>query len=127
MTGYYIHVGYNSSHDSNEVWKELEKIGLELCDNPNALAQEAYHYDKFSLVDLRRFAEPFKERKDLTIRFKDRLDGIGNSDDFRPYIVMYASGGGQDRLLKESLRRAFIRLVLAKMHLRQMEIDIAVG
>ncbi len=124
MTGYKIAVGYNSEFAASEVWETLKTVGLEIANNPEVIACEAAYYDgDYLFAELREVSERFKVRDDLTIRF---FEG-SKENEFRPHILMYASGGGRYRLIKESTRRAYCRLVLKEMHKRKMEIDIYVG
>ncbi len=127
MTSYTIKVGYNSNYNNEEVWEYLHKIGLQIADNPSLIADEAHRFDSLNKKELTEYAESFKTRKDLTIQFKTEPNEYENKEDFEPHIYMMASGGGHARLLKESVRRAYCRLVLVEMHKQQMEIDISVG
>lgn len=125
MTGYYISVGYNSSFSADEVWDEFKRVGQEIANKPDAICLEASRVDDFGMAELKEYGEAFvQEQEDLTIRFKD---ADPNDEDSEPQIVMYASGGDPSRSLKESVRRAYIRLVLQEMHSKQMEINIQVG
>lgn len=126
MTGYYIESGYQSGCSREEAWEEIKRITNYLCEHPSLIAEEALNFRAPAIADdetILEFALKYKERTDLTIRIiEDEVDG-----EDRRHVVQYASGGGQSRVMKEHLRRAFCRLVLTEMHRRGMEVNITVA
>jgi hypothetical protein len=76
-------------------------------------------YDRRDLMDV---ALKYPTDEDLTIKILD-----SPKDPARRQIQQLASGYGKWRTIKEELRRAFCRLVLAEMHKRGMEVDIFVA
>ncbi len=120
MTGYYISVGYNSQHSPEEVWRELEMVMRELCANPKRIADEACAVGAPIEVggeNIYDYAERYQANDGIAIL--ETSEG--------KHIAQTASGGGVSRILKEHLRRAFCRLVLAAMHGKGMEINITVS
>ena len=131
MTGYYIYVGYNSNHEDIVVWNTLKRITKEICENPSVLVEEVLSLHKIGneIKMLREFSLSYKDCEDSTITIiePNPLNPKGNAADLiRCEIVQYASGGGDEREVKELLRRAFCRLVLKEMHKRGMEVNILV-
>ena len=121
MTSYTIMLGYNSSKNTSECAEELRKCVAHLRANFTQIAEEAKRFDGFELDELNEFAMAYAPvNNDLTIQIVD-----GEYDDFR--IFQMASGGEVDRSIKESLRRAFCRLVLNAMHKKQIEVNIIVS
>lgn len=117
-TGYTISVGYNSSFKKDEVGWELEKIVKSICIDPEQLIQEAKRVEGKTIPP--EYVESYHiPWKDLAIQIVIQ-DGL-------PVVIQLASGGGDSRDLKEAVRRAFCRLVLAHMHSQGMEVNLTVS
>lgn len=121
-TRHVIQIGYNSSKCKYYVWEELKNHAEYLCNHPDDIAIEAKKYTVAALNDLvDEFSKAYTDCRDLTIQIKE------NKDVDKCYISQSSSGGGDQREVKEQLRRAFCRLILDYMHFLNMEINISVG
>lgn len=125
-TGYTIRLGYQSGYSmmtsDDDLWSVLKTTALCICDTPQRIAAEALRFgapERIGEASLAELADAFRERKDLTITFADHGDDR--------YIHMFASGSVPYRPLKEHLRRAFIRLLIADVHQLGIEISIQVS
>jgi hypothetical protein len=118
-TSYSIEVGYNSSFDRKKAEQYLREIVHAICVDPSVILQEARRLDG-DIPD--ESAEGYREPwQDQTIRIYEP-----EHEDERLSIVQCASGGGKSREYKESMRRAFNRLVMERMHAMKIEISINV-
>ena len=68
---------------------------------------------------LAEYLEAYREEKDLT------MFHTGEGDERA--VVQFASGHGEGRLIKESLRRAVCRLLIADMHNEDVEVNLRVA
>ena len=122
MTGYIISLGYQSGYSRNardDLWAILRNAALAICADPVRLANEAVSFGAPELLDGERlmdYARQYEKREDATIMF----------DDEERCIRQLASGSGAPRILKEHMRRAFIRMVMAEMHRQGIEVNILV-
>ena len=125
MTGYYLEPGYQSGASREAAWEALKRITLEISDAPERIALEAAAFGVRQIPD--EYLAAYRERTDLTVRIKERGD-IGVDEDAETgHVVQYASGGGQSRVMKEHLRRAFCRLAIREMHLLGYEVNMRVS
>lgn len=135
MTSYRLEVGYQSGSSREEAWECLKEITEEICEHPEELVSEACRFDgkrnthhphcgKSFRGLLAEYAEAYKPpRKDLTLRIiENTRDGVDENS-----VVQYASGGGEGRVVKESLRRAFCRLAIQRMHREGYEVNLTVA
>jgi len=123
MTGYHITLGYMSNRNdgaNREVWQEVVRLALNICDSPELIASEAVALG-MSPATAREYAQAYKERFDSTIRFKE-ADG-----DSPAQIMQLAGGAGPSRSIKEAMRRAFCRLLMHECHKREIEINVNVA
>lgn len=135
MTGYYLEIGYCSQGpDLEEAWEILKQVVREICDRPGQIAKEAERClpafgipvpDLNTVSDYLERYRLIDDNQDLTIFIEETPRDPGNKE-FKPRIVQYASGGEPGRKLKEHLRRAFCRLVIEKMHKREIEVNLSV-
>lgn len=120
VTQYSIEVGYNSGNTCDEVWDALKQVVIAIQDEPQRIIDEVLRLEPTTdLQRLKEFAVCYcRPVEDLTIKVIE--------DETGQYISQFASGGGDDRRMKESCRRAFCRLVLEDMHRKRMEVNIVV-
>lgn len=129
MTGYHISIGYLSGYDKEEAWKVLKLVVLELCHNPHHLVDEAVRLGMNPMTACEYAAayigasEELQGTEDSTLRIIEGSRAEGNP----PQIMMLAGGSGESRTIKEQIRRAFCRLVMAEMHKLEIEININVA
>jgi hypothetical protein len=117
MTGYHIEVGYNSGSFKVEVADKLREVVKTICAKPETILAEVKRIEGCDIPE--EYAESYREPwKDATVSF---IDG----EDFQ--VMQLASGGGESRDYKESMRRAFCRLVLEAMHRERMEVSVVVA
>jgi hypothetical protein len=124
-TGYTIELGYGDG-----TWQDLKDTALELCEHPILIATEALEHGAPNELEgetLYGYAEAFKHRTDLTIEFIEPGHPFWRDTYEQPFIHMMASGGDPARTMKEYVRRAFLRLLMADMHRRGMEISVRVS
>jgi len=120
-TSYRLTDGYNSAHDRNEVWDELQKVVEELRKDTDRIVNEVLRLEpdrnKKEIGNLAMYYMP--PAVDLTLTIQDTEDSRG--------VMQLASGTGSARDRKESIRRAFCRLVIEEMHKRKMEVSLIVA
>lgn len=117
MISYDMSVGYNSGYCKDNVWDVLKRGVETLCQKPFLLAEEVLKkVNCFSESSVTEYAACYKNSTDLTIEVLE---------DER-IVRQIASGGGESRKIKECLRRAFIRLIMKKMHEFNMDINVIV-
>lgn len=118
MTGYHIRCSYNSSFKLKEMNSKLEIVINDICANPERIADEVKRVEGREVPG--RFIDPYRQPwPDLTIKTMKDCDG-------RLTVMQMASGGGEDRQIKESMRRAVCRMVMERMHASGMEVSISV-
>ena len=120
-TSYVLQVGYPSMFDRSEMAEKLIEIVEAIQANPQMIVDEAIRLEPDRDVELLReysirYVPPVA---DLTLT--SEVDEIG-----LPIFRQLASGGGESRDVKESLRRAFCRLVIEAMHRARMEVSLLV-
>lgn len=128
-TSYLISIGYNSGCscekdyiDKAKAWELLKNMVRSICADHTLIVDEARKFDAPEHCEtgpecctLTNHAEKYKlPWTDRTIYF----------DEKKQQVVQMASG---DRLVKEHIRRAFCRLVMAEMHKLHVEINIVVA
>ncbi len=138
MTGYYLELGYNSSLGAPQLgnaFTTLVGVFMNLVNDPDRVTEEVLRIEPGADRALIRshaawYGNP--ERDDLTFKVVEKptthpeistLEAV----EFKPYIQQYASGGGPDRGAKESVRRAFCRLVIEDMHRLKIEVNLRVA
>ncbi len=130
MTGYHISIGYLSDGDKDEAWAALKEVVAALCAEPSRIAVEAVRYG-MRPNQAEEHAEAYRSFSPKTGRTEDSTLVIKERDfedeDSYPQVMQLASGGGESRVLKEAMRRAFCRLALEEMHKRGLEININVA
>jgi hypothetical protein len=130
-TSYVISIGYNSGiscparligeSGATEAWGMLKSVVEKLCADTDRIVAEARAFNAPENCEkgpdcctLQNHADRYKlPWQDRTIYF----------DEKNQRVVQMASG---DRLVKEHIRRAFCRLVMAEMHKLNIEINIVV-
>lgn len=124
MTGYHISIGYQSGsssrHDRDSAWRELLATVAKLREQPQRITQEAKRLDSGLLLpDLLECAETHRAASEgCAVQIVERGDG--------DEVMLLASGGEPGRACKESVRRAFCRLVIEEMHSKGIEINLTV-
>lgn len=120
-TSYRLTDGYNSAHDRDEVWDELLKVAEVIRNDTDRIVGEVLrlepHWPKHDVQEYAMYYKP--PAVDATLQVLDTEESRG--------VVQLASGGGKARDLKESLGRAFCRLVIEEMHKRNMEVSLIVA
>jgi hypothetical protein len=124
MTGYYLSVGYNSAVGADLVAAELIAAVEKFRDRPDLIDAEILRVGEQipESVDFPAHLAEFANRQSACLRV-DTYPGAPS----QVTVCLSASGGGPDRKVKETTRRAFCRLVIAHMHARGMEINMSVG
>ena len=117
-TGYHIEAGYNSGCSREVVEEQLLAEVDSICDNPEQILCEVERVEKLKPSD--EYADCYRKPwSDCTIKILN--------DGHKISVMQMASGGGDERGIKESMRRAFCRLVLERMHRNQMEVNVIVS
>lgn len=135
MTGYHISIGYQSGGpDKEEAWEILKRVVLELCHSPHRLADEAVRFgmgthEAFKYASAYASAsEELRGTEDSTLRIIEANELSARREEGTvPQVMQLAGGSGESRVIKEAMRRAFCRLVMAEMHKREIEININVA
>lgn len=128
-TSYRIAPGYDSGASTDVCMAERNetflRLAREVADDPRRLVQEALAFGTPAWGDpgesIAEYAEAFHTRDDLTLQFDYDAEAE------KPLVRMCASGGNPARALKEHLRRAYIRLLVAEMHRAGLEVNVYVG
>lgn len=116
-TGYYITIGYNSSKSRNEAEAALLQAVEEICATPEKILIEAHRVEGVQVPQ--EYADNYRHPwSDLTIKVFKAEDGLN--------VMQMASGGGVERDYKETMRRAFCRLLIAAMHRQKCEVNLCV-
>lgn len=123
MTGYHIRVGYNSSWNEDDAWRELVAAVERLRNEPQAIIAEVNRVEgstaaKFTAATLEEYAASYASNADLTLKVHESPERE---------VIQLASGGGEGRETKEMMRRAFCRLVIAAMHQWGIEVTLVVA
>lgn len=122
MTGYHMHVGYSGTYSSQHVWSRLKAAVEAVRLNRAALVAEVRRLEPgFSIDTLVPFADRYVLGDDSTLKVIDKPD----PDDCQ--VMQLAGGGGEARDIKESMRRAFCRLVLEAMHREGLDVNLVVA
>ena len=117
MTGYHIQIGYNSGCHVDPV-DTLKNVVLSICADPQVILDEVLAVEGVAVPS--EFAYLYRSPwNDATITF------IEDTERFEVY--QSASGGGDDRIHKERMRRAVCRLVMRMMHAKGIEVSISVS
>lgn len=121
MTGYHIEVGYNSCFSKGEVAEKLCHVVQSICAKPETILAEIKRVEGKDVPP--EYAESYHEPwQDATVKIIKDEEGDGLQ------VMQLASGGGESRDYKESMRRAFCRMVLEAMHREQMgEVSVVVA
>lgn len=124
-TGYTLELGYQSGYSSHaDAWEALKAYALYLCDHPAEIYDEARKFGAPDALDGERlmdYAARYHGAVDLTLVIQDP------EGDEKGHVYQCASGGAPARVLKEHLRRAFCRLVIAEMHRKGIEVNLTVS
>jgi hypothetical protein len=127
-TSYHLSIGYNSGCSCpkelikpEQSWELLKSAVLVICGDPALIVAEARKFgapeqcaNGPECCTLEGHAERYKTPwTDQTIRFNEK----------NKQVIQIASG---DREVKEHVRRAFCRLVIAAMHKYNIEVNMEV-
>jgi hypothetical protein len=138
VTGYYLSIGYNSSHGGAQAEIAFDRLVEQfeaVLAAPNVIVDEVLRLEtSFVRERVLEYAEWYthpdrKADQDCSYRIYRKPQDLGTTvdpEEFEPYIAQYASGGGTSRTLKESVRRAVCRLVIEGMHRRHTEVNFEV-
>lgn len=126
MTSYYLDIGYNSVGNRDDAWSELKAAAERLRREPERIADEVHRIEgqKFQAELVLEYAKHYDGR-DLSMTIVE--EPTIPDEDFRPYVRQFASGGGEDRDLKEAMRRAVCRLLIEEMHRKGIEVNMRVA
>lgn len=125
MTGYHISMGYCAEFgagdaDYEERWKILQGVARQICDNPQEILEEA-----------RRLGAP--EECECGCHLSDYIDNYAFpfTYDGHPIKVLQEQRelmqlAGSACAGKFHVRRAFVRLLMAKMHRLKLELNLHV-
>lgn len=118
-TTYVLRAGYPSVFSKSEMNEKLASIVDAIQDNPQVIVDEVIRLELGGDMELlTNYAANYRKPvADLTLAVSD--DEYGN-----PEYTQMASGGGESRDTKESLRRAFCRLVIDGMHKNRMGVTM---
>ncbi len=127
-TGYTLEIGYVSGYSSSlnrdQRWEAFENYARQLIETPAMLVDESNRLktprradEKYLIEVAQTYALPVTEGGPL--EFKEI-----NGD---RYIFIMCSSGGEYRLAKESIARAFCRLMIYHMHTLGIDVDITVA
>jgi len=124
VTGYYIRLGYNSGYSSEYSKEQYEEQLLtsinELCIHTHRVVSEVLRLEPtWDSSLLEQYTKSYGEKKDLTLT-------IARDEEGELVINQCASGGEVARKIKESLRRAFCRLIMEEMHKKGIEVSVTV-
>lgn len=130
MTGYYIELGYLSGSpgpaDRDQAWTELKHVATMIRHRPNSILDEVMRVEAHRKPEDRGKLWGFIER--YHPRFEDATIKVTDPEGETPgSIVQLASGGNEDRRNKESVRRAFCRLVIQEMQRRGIKVNLRVA
>lgn len=117
MTGWHIRPGYSSHTQPDDVDAALREVIAATRVDTEALIGEAGTAGFDPLV--RDCLEHYRDCQDATIK---EIDEEG-----RPHFMLLASGGGESRDAKETARRIFVRVVMRRMHGRDLDITLVVA
>jgi hypothetical protein len=123
MTGYLIKAGYNSSHSNDMVEEKLKEVAHKVRQDTEALVQETIKTYGPKEQAIKDHAQKYIDMDDLTLFFSGP-DEERKKEEFK--VHQFASGYGEQRTIKEHMRRAFCRLVLFEMHKLDMDVNIEV-
>lgn len=133
MTSYVLTPGYNSGSSGSfagpdEQWAALKRVAAAVRADPDALAREARRFGcpeacEDGCCTLAEFVDVYRPKENVPLV----VDYTLQVDDKNREVRQYASGGGASRTIKEHLRRAFCRLVIARCHAVGLEINLRVG
>ena len=120
-TTYLLKTGYPSQHSKGEISAKLVEVVKTVQSNSQLIVDEVLRLEpEGHVADLLDYAACYLPPiNDLTLTQSTDEDGYAM---FR----QVASGGGDSRDDKESVRRAFCRLVINEMHRAKMEVCLVV-
>jgi hypothetical protein len=126
MTGWHISIGYLSGYSTSlnrdEAWVELKREAVHIAQTPAMLAQEAYEFGAPKVDDV---DGSYRLADYCTIYSVKPENGCPLSiDDDRQEVMITASG---NRTMKEHVARAFVRLLMAAMHRKGIEVNVTVA
>jgi len=132
VTGYYLQLGYNSSlgaPQQRNAWGTLKAVFTNVIGDPDRVLAEVTRIEPGALTQSIRdmaawYASPNRPKDDLSCKIVEQ-DPTDESS--IAHIYQYASGGGSDRGVKESVRRAVCRLVIEDMHRLKIEVNFRVS
>lgn len=116
-TTYILHPGYNSSHTPNDVWEQMLFTVSEIQADPSIIYNELCYEEKqwYDEEDWMEYCNAYRNN-DLTLKIHEEEQTIRQC----------ASGGGDQRDMKEACRRAVCRLIITECHRRGMEVSMEV-
>lgn len=114
MTGWHIRAGYSSKVDKSDVERLLREVVSEVRADRAALYAEAP-----VSAGVRACIDSMVSGDDASITVRDDESGYE--------CMLLASGGGDWRDAKEVARRAFVRVVMRRMHALNMDVSVTVA
>jgi hypothetical protein len=129
MTGYHLSIGYNGASVWREpaAWDALKEAARVVSDDPQAIVAEARRLGSPESCDdgccqldsyADNYAEPFSA-SGHPVKIIER-----ESEDRGPQIMQMASTGDA---IKYHVRRAWVRLVIERMHRHGIEVNLHVA
>lgn len=123
MTGYYLELGYNSGYgDKEPLWDTLKQEATNLRNDPQQVLR--------AIIALRgRDYTPLEKECAESLADPEQLacSIVEPEGEEKGFIALLASGGNPGRTAKEETRRAFCRLLIARMHARGIEVNLRVS
>lgn len=117
MTGFHIKAGYSSVYSREEIDKAIadEVAFLKSGDGAEAIRAEADGMVDKVKAEFEEVVRRYAVGEDLLL--------VARANE----VVLLASGGGMYRDAKEAAHRAFIRVMMRRMHERGMDISVVVA
>lgn len=120
MIDWHITLGYNSGYTGEAKWQTVIDLAVMTCEDTKRLMDEAHVYTRSEALSLREKIGEVAE----TYKTHDTHGSPVFMDD--QTIMILASGGGEYREAKEHVARAFVRLLLARVHEFGFDINVIV-
>ena len=115
---YRVDVGYNTHFSQSYVWKQLKKVAEDIIDDADRICTEVLRFDFLDEAEVLTYCKALQNKDDASF--------VVYEVDLA--IRLFASGGDDldnSRTLKERVRQAVFRLVLADMHRAGMNVNLS--
>lgn len=124
MTGYHIEIGYNgtASIGVEAMWPLLRQTAVALCSAPEEIVEEVRRMD-----ELPTCPDGCSLETHTAVYARPLDDEIGHPVmilEEQQQVMQLSSGGC---VVKQAVRRAFVRLLIKRMHQQGIEISVVVA